>query len=61
MSKPLPMKPSSTKYVSRPARYDGLLFGIAELLDAARHTSARAVNALMSAAYWEIGHRIVEF
>jgi predicted nuclease of restriction endonuclease-like (RecB) superfamily len=50
-----------TKSLSSRAPYDGLLGGIAELLDAARHTSARAVNALMSAAYWEIGRRIVEF
>jgi predicted nuclease of restriction endonuclease-like (RecB) superfamily len=54
-------KSLSTKPMSSPARYDGLLVGIAKLLDAARHTSARAVNALMSAAYWETGRRIVEF
>ncbi len=35
--------------------------GIAELLEAARRTSARAVNAIMTATYWEIGRRIVEF
>lgn len=55
------LNPSSTKAMSHPARYNGLLAGIAELLDVARHTSARAVNALMSAAYWEIGRRIVVF
>jgi hypothetical protein len=41
--------------------YDGLVGDIAELLAAARRTSARAVNALMTATYWEIGRRIVEF
>jgi predicted nuclease of restriction endonuclease-like (RecB) superfamily len=41
--------------------YTGLLGGISELLDAARRTSVRAVNALMTASYWEIGRRIVEF
>jgi predicted nuclease of restriction endonuclease-like (RecB) superfamily len=43
------------------ADYSGLLGGIAGLLEAARRTSARAVNALMTATYWEIGRRIVEF
>jgi predicted nuclease of restriction endonuclease-like (RecB) superfamily len=41
--------------------YTGLLGEISELLDAARRTSVRAVNALMTASYWEIGRRIVEF
>lgn len=41
--------------------YAGLVTGIAELLDSARHMSARAVNAVMTATYWEIGRRIVEF
>jgi len=41
--------------------YTGLVGGIRELLDAARRSSARAVNALMTATYWEIGRRIVEF
>jgi len=50
-----------SKSLSVPARYDGLLVGIAETLDVARHVSARTVNALMTAAYWEIGRRIVEF
>jgi hypothetical protein len=43
------------------AEYVGLIGGIAELLDAARHSAARSVNALMTATYWEIGRRIVEF
>jgi predicted nuclease of restriction endonuclease-like (RecB) superfamily len=41
--------------------YGGLVGGIAELLEAARRTAARTVNALMTATYWEIGRRIVEF
>ena len=41
--------------------YRGLIGGIAELLEAARRTTARTVNALMTATYWEIGRRIVEF
>ena len=35
--------------------------GIEVLLEAARRTSARSVNAVMTATYWEIGRRIVEF
>lgn len=31
------------------------------MLEAARRTSARAVNAVMAATYWELGRQIVEF
>jgi predicted nuclease of restriction endonuclease-like (RecB) superfamily len=41
--------------------YEHLVGNIAELLQSARRTSARAVNAVMTATYWEIGRRIVEF
>jgi hypothetical protein len=34
---------------------------IVALLRAARAASARSVNALMTASYWEIGRRIVQF
>jgi len=40
--------------------YDEVLGGIVELLDAARRTSVRAVNAVMTATYWEVGRRIVD-
>lgn len=40
--------------------YIDLLGGISELLEVARRASARTVNALMTATYWEIGRRIVE-
>ena len=43
-----------------PAGYAGIHGGIVDLLDAARQTAARSVNALMTASYWEIGRRIVE-
>ena len=46
---------------SNGATYTGLIGGIRELLDGARRSSARAVNALMTATYWEVGRRIVEF
>ena len=31
-----------------------------DLLEAARRASARSVNAIMTATYWEIGRRIIE-
>ncbi|MFH1680173.1 MAG: PDDEXK nuclease domain-containing protein [Candidatus Eisenbacteria bacterium] len=41
--------------------YKQLVGGIEGLLDEARRTAARSVNTLMTATYWEIGRRIVEF
>jgi predicted nuclease of restriction endonuclease-like (RecB) superfamily len=41
--------------------YTGLISGIGELLESARHATARVVNSFMTATYWEIGRRIVEF
>lgn len=56
-------KAVAIKKAGRPAanNYSGLIGGIAELLDSSRRASVRAVNALMTATYWEIGRRIVEF
>lgn len=42
------------------APYGSVLRELAGLVEGARHASARAVNALMTATYWEIGRRIVE-
>ena len=39
--------------------YDNIRVGIVELLKAARSAAARNVNSIMTAAYWEIGRRIV--
>lgn len=41
------------------ADYGGIHSDI--LLESARRATARNVNALMTATYWEIGRRIVEF
>jgi hypothetical protein len=41
--------------------YDEIQIGIIALLEAARATAVRSINALMTATYWEIGRRIVEF
>ncbi len=47
----------------KPARrpgYTAVLKGLATLVDQARQVSARAVNTVMTATYWEMGRRIVE-
>ncbi len=45
----------------RSTGYDDVLTGMVELLDSARRAAARAVNSVMTATYWEVGRRIVEF
>ena len=40
--------------------YTGLVRGLSDLLESARRASARVVNSVMTATYWEIGRRIVE-
>jgi predicted nuclease of restriction endonuclease-like (RecB) superfamily len=51
-----------TEIVERPEPgYGNLLTGISDLLEHARRMSARSVNSILTAAYWEIGRRIVEF
>ena len=41
--------------------YGGFLSGISELLTEARRSAAKSVNSILTATYWEIGRRIVEF
>ena len=41
--------------------YNRLVSGISGLLEEARHSAVRAVNSLLTATYWEVGRRIVEF
>ena len=48
-------RPISKSATKTPAAYTGLIGGIGELLETARHTTARAVNSLMTATYWEVG------
>ena len=43
------------------AGYTAWSGGIATLLDESRRQAARSVNAILTATYWEIGRRIVEF
>lgn len=40
--------------------YDLVLAEVVNLLEEARRSAARSVNAIMTATYWEIGRRIVE-
>jgi len=42
-------------------RYKHFSEGICSLLENARKSAGRAVNAILTASYWEIGRRIVEF
>lgn len=42
------------------APYNRLLADISRLLDQARRTAVRSVNAVLTSAYWQIGCRIVE-
>ena len=41
--------------------YPALLKDLSGVLESARRASARAVNTLMTATYWEIGRRVVEY
>lgn len=41
--------------------YSQLLGDVTQLLDSARRQSARVGNAILTATYWDIGRRIVEF
>ena len=50
----------AARAVPRP-KYSGLVKGIGGLIDAARHAAVRVTNSLMTATYWEVGRRIVEF
>jgi len=55
-------KPSQPPANSVDAKsYGVVLNDVAVLLEEARRASARAVNTVMTATYWEIGRRIVEF
>ena len=47
--------------LSHDAPYQGVFGDVSKIIDAARDSAARSVNAAMTAAYWLIGRRIVEF
>lgn len=50
-----------TRKIMTIAGYNEVLTGVAELLATARSAAARVTNSIMTATYWEIGRRIVEF
>ncbi|MFI5455798.1 MAG: DUF1016 N-terminal domain-containing protein [Isosphaerales bacterium] len=54
-----PIRPNA-EIVQEP-EYGGFVAGLSELLEQSRRTAARAVNSVLTATYWEIGRRIVEF
>ena len=41
--------------------YKGIHGDIVSILESSRRAAARSVNALMTATYWEVGRRVVEF
>ena len=46
--------------LSQDAPYEAVFGDVSKIIDAARESAARSVNAAMTAAYWLIGRRIVE-
>ncbi len=47
--------------LSQDSPYEAVFGDVSKIIDAARESAARSVNAAMTAAYWLIGRRIVEF
>ena len=47
--------------LSQDASYQAVYGDVSKVIDAARESAARSVNAAMTAPYWLIGRRIVEF
>lgn len=54
------MRKRTPKAATGVTGYDTILSEVVGLLESARRASARSVNAIMTATYWEIGRRIVE-
>ena len=54
------MANKKTELVKLQDNYDSILSDVVELLEQSRRLTARSVNAIMTATYWEIGRRIVE-
>ena len=44
-----------------PGGYDGILADLSALIQEARTSAVRTINAVMTTAYWLIGRRIVEY
>ena len=54
-------EPVPAKEGAEVAPYEAVFGDVSKIIDAARESAARSVNAAMTAAYWLIGRRIVEF
>lgn len=46
--------------LSSPYGYEGLLVEVSDLLERGRANAGRAVNAVMTSTYWQVGRRIVD-
>ena len=55
------MKKPTLKDDKPDAQYQAIFGDVSRIVDAARQSAVRSVNAVMTAAYWRIGQRIVEF
>ena len=55
------MKQSPATPHSSDARYDTVFHRVAGIVEAAKLSAARSVNAYMTGAYWMIGRHIVEY
>ena len=53
--------PLTAREGAEDAPYQAVYGDVSRIIDAARESAARSVNAAMTAAYWLIGRRIVEF
>jgi predicted nuclease of restriction endonuclease-like (RecB) superfamily len=54
-------KPVASKKNPALKGYRTVLEGVVELLEHVRRATARTINSVMTATYWEIGHRIIEY
>ena len=55
------LSPPRRSALSHDAPYRAVFGDVSQIIDAARESAARSVNAAMTAAYWLIGRRIIEF
>lgn len=55
------MKKPTVKSAKLDAPHQSIFGDVTRIIDAARQSAARSVNAVMTAAYWLIGRHIVEF
>ena len=52
---------TSKKELVKSIKYNTFLKDLVTFLDQSRRQAAQAVNAVLTATYWEMGRRIVEF